>query len=148
MLLHSPPLAKAWNGFLRKVRSGLSVAPKLRELAMCVVAVVNDAHYEFTHHALLLIQEGGTARQVEALLQQDLEHLSEAAISARLFDAWELATIALSFEMTAHVQVSDETFAAVRIALIDEQQVVELIGIIAAYNMVSRFLVALGIEPE
>lgn len=148
MLLHSPPLAKAWNGFLREVRSGLSVAPKLRELAMCVVAVVNDAHYEFTHHAPLLIQEGGTARQVEALRHEDLEHLSEAAVSARLFDASELATIALSFEMTAHVQVSDETFAAVRIALHDEQQVVELIGIIAAYNMVSRFLVALGIEPE
>jgi alkylhydroperoxidase family enzyme len=36
----------------------------------------------------------------------------------------------------------------VRATLPDHQQVVELVGVIAAYNMVSRFLVALGVEPE
>jgi alkylhydroperoxidase family enzyme len=36
----------------------------------------------------------------------------------------------------------------VRAVLPGEQQVVELVGLIAAYNMVSRFLVALGVEPE
>jgi len=32
--------------------------------------------------------------------------------------------------------------------LSDEQQMVELVGVIAAYNMVSRFLVALRVTPE
>jgi len=50
--------------------------------------------------------------------------------------------------MTRDVQVSDSTFAAVKAALADAQQVVELVGVIAAYNMVSRFLVALGVTPE
>jgi len=50
--------------------------------------------------------------------------------------------------MTRHVQVSAADFAAVRLQLKDEQQLVELIGVIATYNMVSRFLVALGVEPE
>jgi alkylhydroperoxidase family enzyme len=36
----------------------------------------------------------------------------------------------------------------VRGQLDDDRQLVELVGVVAAYNMVSRFLVALGIEPE
>jgi alkylhydroperoxidase family enzyme len=30
----------------------------------------------------------------------------------------------------------------------DDRHVVEIVGVIATYNMVSRFLVALGVEPE
>lgn len=48
--------------------------------------------------------------------------------------------------MTRHVKVRDETFAAVR-AHLSERETVELIGVVAAYNMVSRFLVATGITP-
>jgi alkylhydroperoxidase family enzyme len=33
-------------------------------------------------------------------------------------------------------------------ALQNDRHLVELIGVIATYNMVSRYLVALGIEPE
>ncbi|MBC7574338.1 MAG: carboxymuconolactone decarboxylase family protein [Herminiimonas sp.] len=148
MLLQSPAFARGWNAFLGEVRTGLSLSPKLRELAMCVVAVINGADYEFMHHAPEFIKAGGNAKQVEALKQDDLEHLSEQVVKDRIFDAEELATIALTFEMTSHVQVSDETFAAVRAALPDDQHVVELVGVIATYNMVSRFLVALGVEPE
>jgi alkylhydroperoxidase family enzyme len=147
MLLHSPAFARGWNAFLGEVRTGLTVSPKLRELAMCVVAVINGADYEFMHHAPEFIKAGGNEKQITALREQDLQHLAEGE-ETRLFDAAELATIALSFEMTAHVQVSDETFAEVRAALPDPQQVVELVGVIATYNMVSRFLVALGVEPE
>ena len=148
MLLHSPALARGWNGFLGEVRNGLALSPKLRELAMCVVAVINGASYEFIHHAPEFVKAGGNDQQVAALQSEDLEHLGEAAREERLFDAAELATIALTFEMTAHVQVSDETFASVRAVLPDEQQLVELVGVIATYNMVSRFLIALGVEPE
>ena len=43
------------------------------------------------------------------------------------------------------MRVVDKTFAAAQSALPDTRQ---LIGVIATYNMVSRYLVALGIEPE
>jgi alkylhydroperoxidase family enzyme len=36
----------------------------------------------------------------------------------------------------------------VRAVLPEPRQQVELVGTIAAYNMVSRFLVALNVEPE
>ena len=38
-LLRSTPLARGWNDYLGVIRSGLSVAPLLRELAICGVAV-------------------------------------------------------------------------------------------------------------
>jgi len=142
MLLHSPHFARGWNAFLGEVRGGLSLDPKLRELAMCVVAVLNGAQYEFVHHAPEFLKAGGTAAQVDAM-----RNPQAAAHDAALFDGCERAAIALTIEMTRNVTVEDETFEAVR-ALLPEQQTVELVGVIAAYNMVSRFLVALGVTPE
>lgn len=142
MLLHSPRFAHGWNGFLREVRGGLSLDPKLRELAMCVVAVLNGAEYEFVHHAPEFIAAGGTQAQVEAMREPD-----RAMEDTALFGPMERAALALTVEMTREVRVGDATFAAVRESL-GEQQTVELVGVIAAYNMVSRFLVALGVDPE
>ena len=59
MLLRSPPLARGWNAYLRAVRSELTLAPRLAELAMCVVAVLNGADYEFGQHAPLFVKAGG-----------------------------------------------------------------------------------------
>jgi alkylhydroperoxidase family enzyme len=143
MLLHSPPYAAGWNNFMGAVRSELELSPKLRELAMCGVAVLNRAEYEYQQHAPLFLRAGGTQAQLEAL--RDFE---EAAKNTALFDPQEQAAIRLTLEMTRNVRVNDSTFAAVRTALPNAQQVIELVGVIAAYNMVSRFLVALEIDPE
>ena len=43
MLLHSPPFATGWNNFLGTVRNDLGVPVKLRELAICAVAILNGA---------------------------------------------------------------------------------------------------------
>lgn len=142
MLLHSPPLAAGWNAHLGAVRTQLLLDPRLRELAMCVVAALNGADYEFHHHAPEYRRAGGTARQVEALRQPE-----QALQRTDLFDDTSLAALRLTIEMTRRVSVSDSTFDAVHAALGD-RQTVELIGVIATYNMVSRFLVALGVEPE
>ena len=66
MLLYSPPLVAGWNGFLRAVRSELDAPPKLRELAICVVALVNHADYEYRHHAPEFLRSGGTPAQLDA----------------------------------------------------------------------------------
>lgn len=142
MLLHSPPLAAGWNGYLKAVRTELALDPRLRELAMCVVASLNGAHYEFHHHAPEFLRAGGTAPQAEALRDPE-----RALQDGALFDGTALAALRLSIEMTRQVAVGDESFAAVHAALGD-RQTVELVAVIATYNMVSRFLVALGVEPE
>jgi alkylhydroperoxidase family enzyme len=62
-------------------------------------------------------------------------------------DESERATLALTLEMTRSIKVSDATLKRVR-GLLPLDQVVELIGTIAGYNMASRFLVATGVELE
>ena len=143
MLLHSPPFAEGWNGFLRAVRTELTVSPKLRELAICVVALLNHADYEYRHHAPEFLRSGGTAAQLAAL-----GRVGSKDLDLTTFDAAERAVQALAVEMTRNVEVSATTTGAVRAALADDRHVVEIVGVIATYNMVSRFLVALGVEPE
>jgi alkylhydroperoxidase family enzyme len=142
LLLHSPALAEGWNFYLGQVRTRLTVEAKLRELAMCGVAVVNGAEYEFAGHLPLFIKAGGSDAQGKALRQ-----VRSAMENDRLFDAAERATLRLTYEMTENVKVADETFKAAAEALGGTRAVVELIGIIATYNMVSRFLVALELHP-
>ena len=144
MLLYSPPFAKGWNGFLGAVRNEMTLSAKLRELAICAVAVLNGANYEFSQHKPVFIKAGGTEEQAAALAD-----INQAISNETLFDNAERVVLALTREMTKNVQVSDETFSAAKAVLADDQQLVELIGAIATYNMVSRFLVALDVEaPE
>ncbi len=142
MLLHSPEMAMGWNTYLGAIRTRLQLPAKLRELAMCVVAVLNGADYEFRHHAPEFVKAGGTTAQLDAL-SDPLRAQSDGA----LFDDTERAALAVAVEMTRSVQVSDESFDALARRL-DTRALVEFVGTVATYNMVSRFLVALGVEPE
>jgi alkylhydroperoxidase family enzyme len=143
MLLHSPPLAEGWNGFMRKVRNELSLDAQLREIAICAVAALNHAEYEFHHHAPELLKAGGSTHQAAALRKLE----TSLAIDP-LFNATQRAVIQLAIDMTRNIEVKEATFAAVKAALPDDQKVVELVAVIAAYNMVSRVLIALQVELE
>jgi alkylhydroperoxidase family enzyme len=143
MLLHSPELARGWNAHLGSVRSRFGVSAKLRELAICGVAVLNHADYELAQHLPLFLVEGGSPEAAEALNSFDT-----ACLDTALFSAVERATLRLTGEMTRQVRVSDDTFELIRSELGNDRHLVELVAIIATYNMVSRFLVALGIDSE
>lgn len=139
ILLYSPPVAAGWGELMGRVRTALDAPMVLRELAMCTVAVLNRANYELYHHGPIFLAQGGTQAQLDALA-----HLPQ--IDATLFDPTQRAILQLAFEMTRHVEVSDATFDAARRQLGDDQHLFELITVIAAYNMVSRILVAVGIQ--
>jgi alkylhydroperoxidase family enzyme len=139
MLLNSPAFAQGWNVFIGAVRTGLTVPWKLRELAMVTVASLNRAEYEFVHHGPIFVQAGGTEEQLKALRDP------ETALG--LFDGKDRAVVCLAIEMTREIQVSRATHEALK-SWFNDQERVELIGVVAAYNMVSRFLVATGIEVE
>jgi len=142
MLLHSSELAEGWNMLLGAVRRRFDVSMKLREIAICVVAVVNRAEYEFIHHAPELLSAGGTQAQVDALRDPD-----QAALDQALFNQDERDVIALTLDMTRSVAVRPGLIEALN-ARLGEQHTVELVATIASYNMVSRLLIALGVEPE
>jgi alkylhydroperoxidase family enzyme len=142
MLLHSPNFAKGWNAMFGAIRNQLSVPAKLRELAIMQIGVLNKAEYEWIQHEGEFLKAGGTKEQLQAL-----RNIDAAGNDSKLFDESERATLALTREMTNRIAVSDATMKRVR-ALLPDQQVVELVGTIAGYNMVSRFVVATGVELE
>jgi alkylhydroperoxidase family enzyme len=142
MLLHSPAFARGWNGLFGAIRGQLTVPAKLRELCIMEVAVLNRADYEWAQHEKEFLAAGGTREQLAAL-----KNVPAALKNDKLFDEAERATIALVDEMTRSIKVSDATMQRIR-KLLPLDQVVELIGTIAGYNMASRFLVATGVELE
>ncbi len=142
MLLHSPAFAKGWNGMFGAIRGQLAVPAKLRELTIMAIGVLNQADYEWAQHESEFLIAGGTKDQLAAL-----KNIPAALKNDKLFDEAERATLALTDEMTRTIKVSDPTMKRIR-KLLPVEQVVELVGTIAGYNMVSRFVVATGVELE
>lgn len=142
MLLHSIPIAEGWNHFVGEIRNNLSLDPKLRELAMCGVAVLNGAEYEFFHHAPPFIKAGGTEEQVKAL-----RLIGQPNFPTALFSALENDAVELTYQMTRNIQVDSDLMKRLQ-ATLGNTDTVELVTVVAAYNMVSRFLIALDVNPE
>jgi alkylhydroperoxidase family enzyme len=143
ILLHSEPVATGWGEMMGRLRRDIALSPLLKELAMCAVAALNRAEYELYHHGPLYLQAGGSPAQLDAL-----RAWPETAPPDGLFDDAQRAVLALTLQMTRQVQVDDAVFAAARTAVGDDRRMFELITVIAAYNMVSRILVAVDIQAE
>ena len=140
-LLWSEPLARGWNVFLGTVRREMSFPPRLREIAICTVAAVTGADYEFRHHAPEYVKAGGDAALVDRLRDPD------RAAADPAFSDDERLVIQYAIAMTRTVTVPQALFDKLR-ARFSETEIVELTAAIAAYNMVARILVALEVPDE
>ncbi|KAH8590246.1 AhpD-like protein [Bisporella sp. PMI_857] len=142
-LLHSPPVADGWNSFLGAVRTKTSLSDDVREIAICRVAVINEAWYEWSHHAPLA-KAGGVS-------DEGLKILGDLALGGKKggdgFSEKQWAVIHYSDAMTEDVSVKQEIFDELHKHFSD-QEVVEITATVAAYNCVSRFLVALNVGEK
>lgn len=153
------------------------------------MAALNKAHYEWTHHAPLLVQAGeisdaaveyirsappyhasiggrtqrgsadGRGRNGETHTQVQMKHAISSAGAeegANMstgqapvddehgLDEKHLAVLAYTDRMTLDVTVPEEVYSRLRRQFSD-REVVEITATVAAYNCVSRFLVALDV---
>jgi alkylhydroperoxidase family enzyme len=145
-LLWSEPLARGWNTYLKAVRTELPTSRRLRELGICTVALLTGAHYEYHHHAPDFLAAGGTQSELDALDRVVRQRPCETTADPALGTVEQLV-VRYAAQMTQQVKVSDDVFDALR-QHFDTTQIVELTSAIATYNMVARFLVALGVSPE
>jgi alkylhydroperoxidase family enzyme len=155
-LLWSEPLARGWNVYLKAVRTDLPTDRKLRELGICTVALLTGAAYEYHHHAPDFLTAGGQQKQLNALqaycqntlavFQAKPSALPSAASDAA-FTAVEALIVQYAAQMTLTVKVDDVVFNTLK-SHFTTTELVELTSAIATYNMVARFLVALGVNPE
>lgn len=136
-LLHSPPVADGWNALLGAVRGSTTIPGALREAIILRIAVLNRAEYEWVAHEPVGRSEGLTDTQLASLRDGS---------DPPGFGPGEVAALAFTEAMTLGVQVPAEVFEALR-GHFDDRAIVEVTATAAAYNMVSRFLVALEITP-
>lgn len=135
VLLKSTPLATGWNELMVRVRQEFSLSLEYRELIMLRVAWLNKAEFEWNVHYPAYLDAGGTAKKAEALRLSSAPHI---------FNDTETLFIQLTDQSTRNVVVEENVIGALK-SLLGEKETVEAVATVAAYNMVSRFLVALAI---
>ncbi|RYN97890.1 hypothetical protein AA0120_g2796 [Alternaria tenuissima] len=140
-LLHAPPVADGWNSFLGSIRTKTSLPTAIRETAICRVAVLNKAWYEWESHSPILESATDvTEHQVRAVLESAAREPLDDILGPRLS-----AVLAYTDAMTLDVRVPDAVFEKLKEAGFSDKEIVEITATIAAYNCVSRFLVALDV---
>jgi 4-carboxymuconolactone decarboxylase len=139
LMLHSPILANAWFDLNQAVRYGTEIDGQCRELAVIRVAILNDVEYvQRAHGPAYALKEGLTPEQVTAVTDWP---------SSNLFTDKQRALLDYTDSMTRDIDVPDAVFAEVR-KHFSERQTVELTMLLGAYNMLTRFLKALKVDPE
>jgi alkylhydroperoxidase family enzyme len=137
MQLHNPAIADGWLRLGSAVRFKSELDDATRELAICMVARITGAEYEWRAHRRIALEHGYSEAALDGLLNW----------RSGEFDAKQCAVLALAEELTRNVQVADDTFKQANDHL-TPRQLVELVTTVSYYNMVSRFLVGLQIDLE
>ncbi|KAF2835361.1 hypothetical protein M501DRAFT_921023, partial [Patellaria atrata CBS 101060] len=141
-LLHSPPVADGWNTFLGSIRNRTNISTSIRETAICRIAALNKAWFEWDAHAPLL-------RHAGVVSEEGIKYILESpagvdANEAGPFDREHAAVLMYTDQMTKDIRVLDTVMEQLR-KLFTDREVVEITATVAAYNCVSRFLVALDV---
>jgi len=138
MQLYNPAIVDGWLRLGTAVRFKSELDDATRELAICLVARLTGAEYEWRAHRAIALQQGFSEAQLEDILNWR---------QATSLDPKHRAVLAVAEASTRNVNVDDATFEAAR-AHLSPRQLVELVTTVAYYNMVARFLEGLKIDLE
>jgi isovaleryl-CoA dehydrogenase len=144
-LLHNPAVADGWNSFIGAIRTQTTLDPAVRELSISRIAVLNHAVHEWNSHAPLALKAGVSKEGMETVFRGEVAGKDEGqrAGGGGLGEK-EWAIVTYTDQMTRNVEVEEHVVEALKGHLSD-REVVELTATVAAYNCVSRFLVALDV---
>lgn len=133
-LLHSPAVTDGWNSFMGAIRTKTSISADLRELAICRVAVLNCAYFEWIQHYPLALEAGISSEGLKTIRDGTLGDLNEQ----------QIAVLNFATASTKDERVADVVFDQLK-KHFSNKEIVEIVATVAAYNCVSRFLVALDV---
>ena len=146
------------SSFLGAIRTRTTLPTDILELIICRVAVLNRAQYEWDAHSRLLRQAlfatGSSEDTVDAVVSvvrhSEIPDFSkvdggrEIELSGKTREMYR-AVMAYTDAMTRNVVVGEEVWGSVKMWFPGEREMVEVTATVAAYNCVSRFLVALEV---
>ena len=135
-LMHEPGLASAWFDFNNAVRFQTGLGDRERELVIMRVAALTGCEYVWKVHETQYAAPAGVTSGETAALR--------GSLAPGAFGGRERALLDYVDAMTHDVAVPDSTFERLR-AHFSERETVDATVLIAAYNMHTRVLRALGI---
>lgn len=138
-LARDAELLEAVLPLLRRMFGVSRLSPDVKAMVMLHVSKANWCPYCWHDHAPTLAQLGYSPEQIEAL--------GEALPTEDLYGETERAVIRFADEVARHVGASKRTFEEVRRHL-SEEQVIELIALVGACNLISRLVLTLDLEPN
>ncbi|KAE8349908.1 4-carboxymuconolactone decarboxylase family protein [Aspergillus coremiiformis] len=144
-LLHSFSVADGWNSFIGAIRTRTSLSQVIRELIICRIAVINGAWFEWDQHSPLL-KEGGFSADAIDVVRDTHSDISQKE-QDKVISPEEAAVLKYTDAMTKTVTVPEAVFQELK-GLFNDREVVEITATVAAYNCVSRFLVALDVGEK
>jgi alkylhydroperoxidase family enzyme len=140
LLAHSPRAARSLNTLARFIRDGSRLDPRLRQLAILQVGYVTRSPYQYSHHIRI-------SRDFE-VSDDDIRAIAEeTAGRPTALDPLAKAVLRAARQITQAVEVSDDTFAALRQGL-DNERLTDLFITIAYYNGLVRLMAAMQIDVE
>jgi AhpD family alkylhydroperoxidase len=137
-LARHPQLARAFHTFNGHVLFGTTLTPRQRELLVLRVAAVRRCEYEWAQHVVLAGDAGIGPDEVDRV---------RAGADAPGWDAADAALLGAVDELLAHAEISDATWAALA-AMLDEQQLMDVVFTVGAYDLLAMALLSFGVELD
>ncbi|KAL4939865.1 hypothetical protein BDV06DRAFT_29628 [Aspergillus oleicola] len=144
-LLHSFPVTDGWGSFMGAIRQRTSLTTVIRELVISRVSILNEAWSEWDVHSAILAEGGFSDAALQAA--RDVEVDVAAKVAEDVLSEAEGAVLKYADAMTKTVAVPDDVFQALK-KHFNDREVVEITATAAAYNCVSRVLVALDVGEQ
>jgi alkylhydroperoxidase family enzyme len=146
-LLHSPAVADGYNAFVGAIRTATIIPAAVLELAICRVAVLTNAVWEWEAHSKLAVKAGVSSQVLGQILELD-QGVGKSR-KWEIVDELQKAVLAYVDAVTMIADVDDDTWENLTRAFEQEgwqeRELVELAVAVAGYNAVSRILVPLDI---
>lgn len=132
------PFFRAYKPFGLHGMSRAALDPRVRELAILRIAVLNRCDYEWGHHVRMGQQAGLSAEEVDRVRRgsEDPDWSPDDALVLRATDA-----------IRHDAQLDDATYERL-LSLLGETQLFELLVAVGNYNLVSTILNVAGVPLE
>ncbi|MDD9967662.1 MAG: carboxymuconolactone decarboxylase family protein [Myxococcales bacterium] len=138
VLLHHPPLAKAFLTFNNHVAVASSVSKRVRELLILRLAWLRRSEYEYVQH-LVLAQNAG-------LSEADIARV-EAGPEAPDWDPVEADLIRAVDQLHSDARIADETWNRLSTHF-SIQQLMDVIFAVGCYEILAMVFKTLGVQLE
>ncbi len=139
MLAQADSAFVPYLGFAGVLLAKLELDPKLRELAILLVAARAGAEYEWIQHVGISKALGIDNEQISAVEHDDLK--------AACLNPDAQVLLRFTSEVLDRPRAEAETFAAIS-ARFPPRQIVELLLVIGSYHMLARLMTTLDIDID